>query len=199
LLKSYQQVFIKLFIKKALHFHQKCAILLGVMKMFGSQIKSARLQRHLSQSALAQLVGCKQSALSMFESGRMTALNDQTIGKLCDLLGLLPPTASERQAETVLPQSTLTRAFCPNPECPSNLPYQMNGMDVGVPRRLMVSAKECHCQWCGEILERQCPECHAPIQAGAFCSHCGHAYVQLPEPAHRDVFHQRMQLVQWSE
>ncbi|MDO4527890.1 MAG: helix-turn-helix domain-containing protein [bacterium] len=169
------------------------------MKTFGSQIKSARLQRHLSQSALAQLVGCKQSALSMFECGRMTALNDQTIGKLCEVLGLLPPTASERSVAVVSEQPVLTRAFCPNPECPSNLPYHVNGMDVGVPRRLMVSEATCYCQWCGEILERACPECQAPIQQGAFCSQCGHAYVQLPEPVRRDVFDQRLQLVQWGE
>jgi DNA-binding Xre family transcriptional regulator len=169
------------------------------MKMFGSQIKSARLQRHLSQSALAEMVGCKQSALSMFECGRMTALNDQTIGRLCEILGLLPPSSAERQASFEEQPVVLKRAFCPNPECPSNLPFEMNGMDVGVPRRLMVTDRECHCKWCGEILERECPECHAPIQSGAFCSHCGHAYVQLPEPARKEVLDQRLQLVQWSE
>lgn len=169
------------------------------MKTFGSQLKSARLQRHLSQSAVARLVGCKQSALSMFESGRMTALNDQTIGKLCELLGVLPPTASERAAPVVVTQPVLTRAFCPNPECPSNLPYQMNGMDVGLPRRLMVTERECHCKWCGEVLEKSCPECHAPVQSGAFCSHCGHAYVAMPEPARQEVLEHRLQLVQWSE
>ena len=66
------------------------------MKSLGSQIKEARQRRHLSQSALARQVGCRQSALSMYEGGRETALSAQTVGRLCEALGLLPPTEAER-------------------------------------------------------------------------------------------------------
>ena len=93
------------------------------MKTLGEQIKTARLQRHLSQSALARQVGCKQSALSMFEGGKSTALSAQVIGKLCDTLGLLPPTAAELSAEEEQRRSQVQqgeRVFCPNPECPCN-------------------------------------------------------------------------------
>ena len=60
------------------------------MKSLGSQIRAARQRRHLSQSALARQVGCRQSALSMYEGGRDSALSAQTVGKLCEALGLLP-------------------------------------------------------------------------------------------------------------
>lgn len=150
----------------------------GPVKSLGSQIREARQQRHLSQSALARKVGCKQSALSMFEGGRQTALNAQVIGKLCAELGLLPPNAQELAvAYGVGERSEQVRSFCPNPECPSNLPMTVGGRHLLVPRGHMLSEGECHCAWCGEVLERACPECGAAINEGAFCSHCGTAYL----------------------
>ena len=46
------------------------------------KLKRARLDAGLSQSKLAAEVGCKQSALSMFEQGDGTKLNDEVIQKL---------------------------------------------------------------------------------------------------------------------
>lgn len=170
------------------------------MKTLGVQIRTARLQRKMSQSELARQVGCKQSALSMFEGGRMTALNDQTIGKICHFLGILPPSTGEQQAMmAVQPVVEKVRAYCPNPECPSNLPYSVNGQELFLPRRLEVSAAEHHCRWCGEIVERACPECGAAVQSGAFCTQCGHTYVTCVEPVRKETFQQRLQLVQWGE
>ncbi len=130
----------------------------------------------------------------------MTALNDQTIGKICNLLGLLPPSSIEQKA-FVAPQvvEKKVRAYCPNAECPSNLPYHVNGQDVFLPRRLEVGHDEHHCRWCGEVVERSCPECGAPVQSGAFCTQCGHAYVTSVEPIRKETFAQRLQLVQWGE
>ncbi len=144
------------------------------MKTLGDQIKSARQQRHMSQSELARKVGCKQSALSMFEGGRHTALNAGVIGKICDELGLLPPTQGEsiEKAEVVG-----QRSFCPNPECPSNLPMMVGDRQVFIPHKNVVGEGECHCAWCGEVLERACPECGAAVNAGAFCTHCGTPYL----------------------
>ena len=148
------------------------------MKSLGNQIREARLQRHLSQSALARKVGCKQSALSMFEGGRQTALNAQVIGKLCAELGLLPPNAQElAAADGVGERAVQVRSFCPNPECPSNLPMAVGGRNLLVPRGHVLGEGEYHCAWCGEVLERACPECGAPVNEGAFCSHCGTAYL----------------------
>ncbi|MGN0886251.1 MAG: helix-turn-helix domain-containing protein, partial [Candidatus Spyradenecus sp.] len=156
----------------------------GPVKSLGSQIREARQQRHLSQSALARKVGCKQSALSMFEGGRQTALNAQIIGKLCAELGLLPPNAQElAAAQGVNERSEQLRSYCPNPECPSNLPITVGARHLLVPRGHLLSEGECHCAWCGEVLERACPECGAPVNEGAFCSHCGTAYL-VSEDAH---------------
>lgn len=149
------------------------------MKSIGSQIKEARQKRHLSQSALARKVGCKQSALSMFEGGRMTALNAQVIGKLCAELGLLPPQAGELESTGEVAVGGRVRVFCPNGECPGNLPVRMGGRVVMVPRAHLAEEGEHHCRWCGEVLERACPECGAPVNEGAFCVHCGTAYVAV--------------------
>lgn len=152
------------------------------MKALGSQIKQARQQRHLSQSALARQVGCSQSALSMFEGGRTTALNAQTIGRLCSELGLLAAHASELTEEAAaVPEGV--RSFCPNPECPSNLPAVIGGETVSVPRKHFAAEGECHCGWCGEVLERACPSCGAPVNAGGFCASCGGRYVTVSVPA----------------
>ncbi len=168
------------------------------MKSLGSQIKDARQKRHLSQSALAQKVGCKQSALSMFEGGRVSALSAGTIGKICDLLGLLPPTEGEL---TTPPVATTThRCFCPNPECISNLPIQMGDKKVYLPHRNTVEEGEVHCKWCGEVLERTCPECGEKVNAGAFCSHCGTPYLAfVPKRIDPRQVDQYEKLLAWSE
>jgi hypothetical protein len=33
------------------------------------------------------------------------------------------------------------------------------------------------CAVCGEVLEKRCPNCNAPIHEGAVCSFCGSPYV----------------------
>lgn len=154
----------------------------AVVKTLGSQIKEARQRRHLSQSALARKVGCRQSALSMYEGGRATALSAQIVGKLCDELGLVPPTQAE--LDTEVPMSSGVRVFCPNPECPSNLPVAIGDRVVLVPHAHMAGERERHCAWCGEVLEKACPECGAPVNSGAFCVHCGTPYLsEAPERA----------------
>ncbi len=171
------------------------------MKTLGEQIKTARLQRHLSQSMLARKVGCKQSALSMFESGRATALGAQTIGKLCDELGLLPPSQAELAAvlNAEAPMATAgERSFCPNPQCPSNLPMSVGERVTLVPRGHLAQAHECHCAWCGEVLERACPECGAPVNPGAFCTCCGKAYlVETPATLDPRRISQSERLNEW--
>lgn len=152
------------------------------MKTLGSQIKEARQRRHLSQSALARKVGCRQSALSMYEGGRATALSAAVIGKICAELGLVPPTQAELSVET--PTAAGIRAFCPNPACPSNLPVSLGERIALVPHRHFAEEGEIHCAWCGEVLEKACPECGAPVNPGAFCSHCGTPYLaEAPERA----------------
>lgn len=151
------------------------------MKGLGSQIREARQRRHLSQSALARLAGCKQSALSMYEGGRTTALGAQAVARICEELGLVAPGEGEL-AQAPSP-SVGERVFCPNAACPSNLAVALGeGRVALVPRGHVAGADEVHCAWCGEVLERACPECGAPLNAGAFCARCGAAYLaEAPE------------------
>ena len=50
------------------------------------QLRDARRQAGLSQQVLAAEVGCKQSALSMFEQGRPTKLSTEAVDKLAQRL-----------------------------------------------------------------------------------------------------------------
>lgn len=116
----------------------------------------------------------------MFEGGKTTALNASVIGKLCDALGLIPPSSAEldRAAEHYAVRTQQgERTFCPNAQCPCNLPVAMGERVVLMPRAHVAAQGEVHCAWCGEVLERHCPECGAPINAGAFCTQCGSPYL----------------------
>ena len=57
---------------------------------------------------------------------------------------------------------------------------------VLVPHGHLAQEGEVHCAWCGEVLERACPECGAPINAGAHCVRCGAAYL-AGAPEHFDA------------
>ena len=145
------------------------------------RLKEARQSAKLSQSELAAEVGCKQSALSMFEQGDGTKLNDAVIGKLAKKFGV----SLEVKAPVSKPTGTCftasaSRGFCPNPKCPSNHAYEVDGRTYLRPDRVAadpVGAK--YCAVCGEVLVKRCPNCGAPVHDGAVCSHCGDAYVAV--------------------
>lgn len=158
---------------------------------FCRKVKEARRAAKLGQTAVAVKVGCKQSALCMFENGGVTKLNDEVINKLSKLFGIeietLDP-AEETKEVAVLKTETretlawplATKGFCPNPHCPSNHPYEVEGRVLIRPDRSAadpVGAK--FCAVCGEILEKRCPNCGAPVHDGAICSHCGDPYVTV--------------------
>ena len=144
------------------------------------RLRDARREAGISQTVLAREVGCKQSALSMFEQGDGTKLNDEVIRKLAKKFGValdevkdgMP--ARPAAAVTAFPHS----GFCPNPACPSHHRYEVDGRSLFRPDRVAedpVGAK--YCAVCGEILERRCPNCGAPVHDGAICSVCGEPYV----------------------
>lgn len=143
------------------------------------KIKEARRAARLSQSMLAAEVGCKQSALSMFEQGDGTKLNDDVIGKLADKFGIDINSSSPEASETV--HAVIGRsgeAFCPNPGCPSNHGYQVEGRRLFRPDRLTADPVGGRfCAVCGEVLERRCPNCGADLHDGAVCSFCGVPYI----------------------
>lgn len=102
------------------------------------------------------------------------------VGKLCNALGLLPPTEVElSESASVAPTPEGVRTFCPNPECPSNLPITIGDRVALLPKGHLAQEHDLHCTWCGEVLERACPECGAPVNEGAFCPHCGKPYLAV--------------------
>lgn len=161
---------------------------------FCHQIKAARQAAGLGQTEVATKVGCKQSAYSMFERGGVTKLNDEVIGKLSKLFGVEiikaeePGLKSDKteievlKAESRTAASLLlpTKGFCPNPHCPSNHPFEVDGRVLVRPDRAVadpVGGK--FCAICGEVLEKRCPNCGAPVHEGAICSHCGEPYIAV--------------------
>ena len=154
---------------------------------FCKNVKLARREAGLTQGQLAAEVGCKQSALSMFEQGDGTKLNDEVIEKLAKKFNLsLTPSVSPAQVNTPplphFPTPPLHHGFCPNPHCPTNKEYFVEEIRLFLPDREAadpVGGK--YCAMCGELLERKCPNCGAPVHAGAICSLCGQPYVVIAE------------------
>ena len=141
------------------------------------RVREARRAAGLSQSALAAEVGCKQSALSMFEQGDGTKLSGETIGKLLKKFGI-EASLSKYRVTPVQPPRRSARGYCPNPLCPSHQAYNVEGRTFLRPDRAVqdpVGGK--FCAVCGEILELKCPACGAEVHDGAVCSFCGNPYV----------------------
>ncbi len=154
------------------------------------KLKEARRAAGLSQSVLAAEVGCKQSALSMFEQGDGTKLNEAVIKKLCAKFGIeLPKEDSPVARAVALPPRPPTivsaqpsRGFCPNVNCPSHGRYEVDGRLFLKPDRLAQDpVGGTYCAVCGELLERRCPNCGASVHDGAVCSLCGNPYISVAQ------------------
>ena len=142
----------------------------------------ARRAKGLRQTELAAQIGCTQSALSMFESGQPTKLSEETVKKLSDFLGV--PLLDEMSSVVAVPMTVLRdtlnviHGFCPNCQCPSNVPYVVEGRLFYRPSRKVASPTGgVRCTQCGEVLELKCPSCGAVLNDGACCATCGAAYV----------------------
>ena len=152
------------------------------------QLARARRDKGLTQSSLAQAVGCKQSAISMLESGQSEKLSQEAVGKIASILEVtLESPATQPAANSLQPTGvSQARGYCPNATCPSNVPYVVNGELIFWPRLQPVTSNGKHCAYCGEVLERQCPHCGAAITEGACCSACGGAKVTNTLPPEAD-------------
>jgi transcriptional regulator with XRE-family HTH domain len=152
---------------------------------FCRQLATARREKGMTQSALAEAVGCKQSAISMLEAGQSAKIAQETVAKIAALLDvpMAPAPATPR-----LPASVPAHAyaFCPNALCHSNVPYVVNDDLLFWPRPQPGGAAA-HCVVCGELLERRCPHCGAaPSAPGACCPVCGGARVTDTLPPETD-------------
>jgi len=155
------------------------------------RFKEARKEKGLSQSLLAGQVGCKQPALSAFENGDSTKLGDSIVKKLAEKLGVsLDPVAKvkENPPEQIVVPGIAVRGFCPDANCPSNIPYMVGDRLYFKTLRGKASPNGgTRCACCGEVLETRCPVCGAPLNDGACCGACGSKYVTGAMPSGIDV------------
>ena len=160
------------------------------------KIAQARRDQGISQTALALELGCKQPAISMFEAGDGTKLSEEMVKKLAMRFGIsleVQPNingsfeSESKESIDNLAQSTM--AFCPNCQCPSNVPYVVEGRLLFRPSSRVASPVKGgrRCAVCGEVLEQRCPTCGAPLNAGACCVVCGLPYVTSTLPPGTDV------------
>ena len=144
------------------------------------KLRDARRSAKLGQSELAAEVGCKQSAISMFERGNPTKLGQEYVEKIAAKFKI---SLSEQNDETLPPVSRGMETvpmvgFCPNPECPTNAAVKIGGKSFFVPDRKKADPVGGRfCAMCGEVLEKVCPNCGAMLHDGAVCSMCGDPYV----------------------
>jgi len=151
------------------------------------RLKEARRAAKISQIEVAKEIGCKQSALSMFEQGDGTKLNDVAIRKLAEKFGVdLSRNPKADVSADVAAAAPIRQAqrkgvgFCPNPKCPSNRAYDVEGSTRYLPDRAAADPVDGKfCAMCGELLMKACPNCGAPIHEGGFCSICGDPYVAV--------------------
>ena len=164
------------------------------------QLRDARRAKGLTQAELAQRVGCQQSAVSMMEAGRTTALARETLMRIAAELGVVVESASTALlASVTLPMAGA--AHCTDPECPSNVPFVVSGALVFWPRPQPALSGGRHCAYCGEVLASACSKCGAPAGTGACCRACGSAFVPPPATVRTDVEAwaetRRRQIAEW--
>lgn len=161
---------------------------------FFALVRKARRDAGLSQSALAEKAGCRQSQISAFEAGVPGKIARETVLRIAETLGIEPPpepkAGQDEEAGVGAARAGLARfgsgaamppePFCPNFECLSNLPYFIGEQLLFLP--LPYCGEGARCAVCGELLERRCPSCGAAFRGrGGCCEVCGRALVELPE------------------
>ncbi len=159
------------------------------------KIGQARREQGISQTALAQELGCKQPAISMFEAGDGTKLSDEMVKKLASRFGISlesSPTETRVRIESeggMEGVAHLPLGFCPSCQCPSNVPYVVDGRLFLRPSNQIAAPVNGskRCAVCGEVLERRCPACGAMINEGACCAVCGMPYVTPTLPPGTDL------------
>lgn len=143
-----------------------------------TRLATARRAQKISQGALARQVNCAQAAVSMMENGRPDAMARETMLKIAEILKVEVDEPAETPA-TETTAVTIGNSVCPNGDCPSNVPFVVNGSVAFWPKK-QPSPNAMFCAYCGEVLEHACSNCGAPINDGAFCQKCGAPHVMPP-------------------
>ena len=143
------------------------------------RLRETRERKGLTQKDIAQAIGASQSAVSLFEKGRPGVLSLPKIAAIAKALGIELDGAA---LATALRRRPTLLWVCVNPECPSNLPYCIDGTLRLVPTMVRARADALRCPWCGDALRDRC-ECGTLLVEGAFCtdSECGLPLVTPPE------------------
>ncbi|MDA3799106.1 MAG: helix-turn-helix transcriptional regulator [Kiritimatiellae bacterium] len=144
-------------------------------------LKRRRKSEGITQLALAKEIGCKQSAISMMEAGNLDALSEDKLQKIAEKLGV------ELDSVTQKSKISLVNKYCPNHDCPSNIPYVVAGDLCFMPKFVNEMAEtSSRCEFCGEILQHECSneECNAIVSGKSSCCNvCGDPYVEC----HADI------------
>ena len=139
------------------------------------RLAAARRAQGIPQSALAKQAGCAQAAVSMMENGKPDALSRETVAKIASILKV----KIDEDEPAPAAAHVSGNAVCPNGDCPSNVPFAVNGTVAFWPKK-QPSPGAKFCAYCGEVLEHACSNCGAPIGEGAFCQKCGAPQVMPP-------------------
>jgi DNA-binding XRE family transcriptional regulator len=171
-------------------------------KNFCREVAEARRARGMTQSALARSVGCRQSAVSMFEGGRADKLSMDSVRKIAAILEI--PLEGTQSAESAGTSAACgQKVYCPNPACLGNIPCCAGDVLMVWPSVAPAAEGAVYCRICGEVLERACPECGRPVGEGAFCAACGRARIAPAVPeglsAPEWMAQRRMEIRQWRE
>lgn len=144
-----------------------------------ARFAEVRKDKGMSQTSLAALVGCKQSAVSMFEAGMTGKISEETVRKIARVLEIDLDVEKGKKVENALTvPAGMVRGFCPDCRCVSNVPYTAGGRLFFRPSLNLASPSGGdRCALCGEVLEKKCPACGAELNDGACCGRCGSAYV----------------------
>lgn len=146
----------------------------NISKTICTVFKDARRALRLSQSVLAKEIGCHQEAISMFECGNATKLSEEYVSKLANRLGIdLKKLQDDEQNAGKPAVVSVGVGYCPDCECPSNSAYTVRERTF----YKITKQNGIYCAYCGEVLEKSCPSCGAPLNEGACCAMCGANYI----------------------
>ena len=146
----------------------------NVSKTICQAFKDARRALGLSQSVLADEIGCHQEAISMFERGNATKLSEEYVSKIAKRIVIdIQKLQDEEESVGKPAEVSVSVGYCPECECPSNSSYTVGGRSF---YRITLQ-KGIYCSHCGEVLEKRCPSCGAALNEGACCTMCGSRYI----------------------